>query len=275
MGFSALGYAVEGRGDDRIAFRYDVPVGKFLGKQIQIGFAVPDDFPSSPPSGPHVSPRLLPLNNTSKEHPGGGIHESSSFGDEWEYLEPAVSRLEQDAADGEDLHGPHPEALRDAMRYSAALPSDVHARTAAHLLRGDRQEDLCFALWFPSQGCDRSTALVQDVILPKPGERRVHGNASFEPQFLERAIGTALAANAGLAFLHSHLGPGWQGMSREDVVAEERLAPSVAGATGLPLVGLTLGTDGAGARGSGNGSARVGTRGAGANPSASWATTSL
>ena len=81
---NALGYVVEDRGEDRISFPYDVPVGTFLGKKIHLGFAVPSDFPATSPSGPHVSPRLLPLNNTSKEHPAGGIHESP-FGPDWEY----------------------------------------------------------------------------------------------------------------------------------------------------------------------------------------------
>jgi hypothetical protein len=131
------------------------------------------------------------------------------------------------------------------MRYSAALPSHVYHSAKQHLLRPDRQEDLCFALWSPSVGTDRTTALIRDIILPRPGERRVHGNASFEPQYFERAVSEALRNNSGLAFMHSHLGPGWQDMSRDDIEAEKRLAPRAKGATSLPIVGLTLGTDGA------------------------------
>jgi len=55
----------------------------------------------------------------------------------------------------------------------------------------------------------------------------------------------ALKHQAGLAFLHSHPAPGWQGMSRDDISAEEMLASRAKAATGLPLLGLTLGTDGA------------------------------
>ncbi len=80
----ALGYKVEERGDFRLAFRYIVPIGRFEGKEILLGFIVTDDFPLNPPSGPHLWPQILPLNTNSNEHPHGGIH-SSPFGSEWEY----------------------------------------------------------------------------------------------------------------------------------------------------------------------------------------------
>jgi molybdopterin/thiamine biosynthesis adenylyltransferase len=129
--------------------------------------------------------------------------------------------------------------------YSAALSSALDAELTAHLLRKDGQEDLCFAIWYPSEGMHRTTVLLYRAVLPAAVERRVHGNASFMPAYFERAIGEAMATGGGLAFLHSHVGPGWQGMSGDDVRAEESHAASAYGATGLPLVGLTLGTDGA------------------------------
>jgi len=49
---------------------------------------------------------------------------------------------------------------------------------------------------------------------------------------------------AGVAFMHSHPHPGWQGMSNADIEAERDVLAYPAGATGLPLVGLTIGTDG-------------------------------
>lgn len=73
----------------------------------------------------------------------------------------------------------------------------------------------------------------------------MHGNVSFMPLYFQRALGEALKAGAGLAFLHSHPGPGWQWMSNDDVVAEQGHAAAVLAATGLPFVGMTLGTDGA------------------------------
>ena len=82
-----LGLDPKDRGNGRISFEYTVPVGKFYGEKVELGFEVPADFPLNPPSGPHVSPRLLPLNNTQGvPHPAGGIHESKNFGATWEYL---------------------------------------------------------------------------------------------------------------------------------------------------------------------------------------------
>lgn len=129
--------------------------------------------------------------------------------------------------------------------YAAAWPTALHDTATEHLLRTDGQEDLCFGLWYPSRGATRTTALMHRLVLPEEGERRVHGNASFLPAYFERAIGEAMEAKAGLAFMHSHGGPGWQDMSWDDVRAEEGHAAATLAATGLPLLGLTLGTDGA------------------------------
>jgi hypothetical protein len=130
---------------------------------------------------------------------------------------------------------------------SLALTSSVDTALFHHLRRADGQEDLGFALWRPSQGRDRLTALITEPILPEPGDREVHGNASFSPAYFERALDCAMTEGAGLAFLHSHpVGSGWQGMSADDVAAESGMAAQTLVATGLPIVGLTLaGTDGA------------------------------
>lgn len=130
------------------------------------------------------------------------------------------------------------------MIYSVALSTGLNRQALSHLLCPDGQEDLCFALWHPSQGKDRTTGLLWQIILPEPGERQVHGNASFLPSYVERSIDLTLKNQAGLAFLHSHPASGWQSMSRDDVVAEQRLAPIAKAVTGLPLLGLTLGSDG-------------------------------
>lgn len=128
--------------------------------------------------------------------------------------------------------------------YSAALPASVDQALKAHLVRADGQEDLAFALWTPSDAALRRTALVHTLLLPRRGERDVHGNVSFHPEYFERACREAMRGQSGIAFLHSHPFPGWQGMSSDDVRAEEKMAGATAALTGLPLVGMTVGSDG-------------------------------
>jgi molybdopterin-synthase adenylyltransferase len=128
------------------------------------------------------------------------------------------------------------------VKYAAALTRETHAALVAHLLQHQRDEDVCFALYRPSRGQTRLTALIVEPILPRHGERRVHGNASVSAAYFERALGMALAEGAGLAFLHSHTrrSRGWQKMSYDDLDTEERYAPRALAMAGLPLLGLTL-----------------------------------
>ena len=136
-----------------------------------------------------------------------------------------------------------------SVAYSVVVGTELADVLRKHLLqhvrKGERQEDLCFALWKPSTGRTRTTAVLTEVILPRAGERRLHGGASFLAVYLDRVAEAAMARNSGIALLHSHLTPGWQDMSQQDVDTEESTAPSIRGGTGLPLVGLTMGTDGA------------------------------
>jgi hypothetical protein len=78
-----LGVEAKDLGDGKVSFEYIIPTGRFAGHNINLGFIVPNDFSLTPPSGLHVSPRLLPL-QPGGSHPSGGIHESP-FGPDWEY----------------------------------------------------------------------------------------------------------------------------------------------------------------------------------------------
>ena len=80
----ALGYPVELQEPDKAIIPYVVPDGRFAGQQIRLGFQVPQDFPMTPPGGPHISPRLIPINAGALDH--GRAAESGPFGADWEYL---------------------------------------------------------------------------------------------------------------------------------------------------------------------------------------------
>ncbi len=132
------------------------------------------------------------------------------------------------------------------MTWSAAIGDGPYSELRAHLLRADGQEDVAFALWHPSTGRDRTTAVISRLILPLPGDRAVHGNASFSPAYFARALREAVSSGAGMALVHSHpRGEGWQGVSEDDAGAEREHAPAAFGATGRPLLGMTMAGDGA------------------------------
>ncbi len=129
------------------------------------------------------------------------------------------------------------------MKYSVVIPESLQELLKNHLIRRDGQEDLCFALYNPSEGSTRYSAIIKEIVFPKEGERQVHGNTSFNPEYYDRVCGLALEKRCGICFMHSHPAPGWQGMSRDDIKAESMLAPRVKTTTDLPLLGMTIGND--------------------------------
>jgi hypothetical protein len=131
------------------------------------------------------------------------------------------------------------------MMRSIALTSDTYVILCGHLLQDPDQEDLCFAIWYPSKGRTRESALMHEVVLPGENDRLLHGNASVTPAYFEKALGLAMQRRGGIAFMHSHPFPGWQGMSGDDIQTEQAMAAQAKAATGFPLVGMTIGTDGA------------------------------
>ena len=133
------------------------------------------------------------------------------------------------------------------MIYEVVLKDTTHNQLCDFLLepvrKGHLQEKLCFALWHPSYSSNRLSALISECIIPKEEEYSLHGNVSFESSYLVRAIQVCHKKKAGLVFIHNHLTDGWQGMSKEDIIAERDKISPPAYSTNLPLVGLTLGTD--------------------------------
>jgi hypothetical protein len=83
-----LGYAVQQVGD-YVIFRYGIDVGPLDGTDVDVGVQ-PLDHPRTPPTGPFVKPRLLPLRPDSSPAPYGGVHEAANRGfpdpnGEWQY----------------------------------------------------------------------------------------------------------------------------------------------------------------------------------------------
>jgi molybdopterin/thiamine biosynthesis adenylyltransferase len=136
------------------------------------------------------------------------------------------------------------EYFKESEEFTISIPEHLNQQLKKHLIRRDYEEDLCFALYNPSNGKKRTSALLQRIILPNKDDRQRHGNVSFNPKYFKRVCQIAIKENCGIMFLHSHPGPGWQDMSSDDIKAEKNMAPTADVLTNLPLVGLTVGHDG-------------------------------
>ncbi len=130
-----------------------------------------------------------------------------------------------------------------SKEIAVSIPAHLNQVLLKNLIREDEQEDLCFALYAPSEGKERKTILVNNLILPTDGDRQIHGNVSFNEAYFKKICAIAMQKSMGICFIHSHPFSGWQGMSSDDVIAETKLAPTVFELTNLPLVGMTVGND--------------------------------
>lgn len=126
-------------------------------------------------------------------------------------------------------------------RTSVAMTAATEEALVGNLVRDDGQEDICLATYRPSTGLTRSSALIREVIPPREGDRRVHGNATLTADYILRAAKAAHEDSCGVVLLHSHPGTNlWQPMSALDRDCEASYANLVREITGLPLVGMTL-----------------------------------
>jgi hypothetical protein len=80
------------RPNEFVVFDYEVELGKHVGEIVKLGLQVPPDWPMSPPSGPFVSPRLLPISGgiTGRGRPWDAVHTANDRGladpdGVWEY----------------------------------------------------------------------------------------------------------------------------------------------------------------------------------------------
>ncbi|MCY4616791.1 MAG: ThiF family adenylyltransferase [Chloroflexi bacterium] len=132
-----------------------------------------------------------------------------------------------------------------SLDLSVSMTAEHDEVLWGHLHKDSRQEDLAFAYWRPSVGQHRYTAVITELVFPEGGDRVLHGNVPFLPEYLRRVLAD-IPDGCGVAVLHGHPHAGWQGMSHDDVVAErDRIAGAVFGRTRLPLVGLMRALDGA------------------------------
>jgi hypothetical protein len=97
----ALGYKVQDHGGDKVSFCYVIPTGKFAETEIRLGFVAPSDFPLTPPSGPHLSPELLPR-KSGGTHPDGGVNDSP-FGQGWQYWSRPLNHWAQTSRSVKDV----------------------------------------------------------------------------------------------------------------------------------------------------------------------------
>lgn len=127
-----------------------------------------------------------------------------------------------------------------------AIAEPAHDALVKLMLRNQPAEEVCFGLVYPSTGPRRRSLLLRKLIEPMPGERMVHGNASFSAPFTNRAIDRAIDEGAGLALIHSHpMGTGAQWPSGPDRVAEARtLETAFHALRGMPVAGMIVAGDG-------------------------------
>ena len=97
--------------------------GRSTGRTLRSALE-PVDHPRSPPTGPFVNPRLLPIHPDGSPAPYGGVHDAASRGFEdptgvWQVLEPTLQRVGRLRAHGEQLPGcPSATACSPACRAS-------------------------------------------------------------------------------------------------------------------------------------------------------------
>ena len=76
----ALGFKTQEPDALKVTFEFEVPVGRNIGKKLQIGFEVQNDFPMNCPPGPHFKS----IGIKDWVEPPNNIH-VSPFGSDWRY----------------------------------------------------------------------------------------------------------------------------------------------------------------------------------------------
>lgn len=113
------------------------------------------------------------------------------------------------------------------------------------LFKKDSQEQLSFFYWRMSCGRISETIIIDENIpFPIPTELIETGNVAYKLEYLLRIL-KERPSGAGIGLIHNHFTTGKQEMSSNDVIVEQtELAPPIFSITKLPLIGLTMGSDG-------------------------------
>ena len=133
------------------------------------------------------------------------------------------------------------------MDYSIAISEPVNQELQTFLLNNISSEEICFATWNSAEGKTRYNILVNEVLLPKNGDRVRHEKTvSALPSYVDRCKEHARKEQSGLAMIHTHpMWTGHQDVSIYDLYYErDILSREVFGVTGKPFVGMTLSGDG-------------------------------
>lgn len=77
---NALGYEAHEESNGMVVFNYTIPVGKNIGKILNVGFQIGEDFPMNCPHGPHFESGIIEGWFEPKEN----IH-ASPLGDGWRH----------------------------------------------------------------------------------------------------------------------------------------------------------------------------------------------
>ena len=134
------------------------------------------------------------------------------------------------------------------MNHRVVIREVLHSQLVEHLLNHNKntifQEEVCLALWYPGDGSNFYTGILQRVFLPTSNrDRNLHGNVTVHGAFLNRVLDSAIKNKAGVAVLHSHPTCGWQSLSEDDDDTERNIILPFIRESGLPLLGLTLAKD--------------------------------
>ena len=236
-------YVKGNNGDNLVIKEFVIPGGKLDGKKCDIALACTTSVPYIPHPYFHVRP-CARGKWACQRHAGRTNHTGMAV------LEQKVAGTSEGAGGylGVGSYGSDAGGLNmttTPRNLGVALTGDTHGRFLA-LSRKPRQELTTLFYWRPSIGRTRYSAIIDpDLPWPRDGETIESGNVAIKSEYMMRVLAGA-PRGAGIGVIHSHFGNGWQNLSDDDHATEAmEFARVVFAAKNLPLLGMTIGLDGA------------------------------